>query len=165
VGARTRRACQLTILALILTASAAIVGGQTRTPAAKTPDALVADLYRAHKLKHGPFFQTRSRALVDKYFTKSLADLIWKDARTSKGEVGAIDGDPLYDAQDFDIKHFAIGKAVIDGTNAKVTTTFENIGEKKTIVFLLMKGAAGWRINDIDYGNGRTLMSEFKQSP
>jgi uncharacterized protein DUF3828 len=164
VGARARRTCQLTILALILTASAGIAGGQGRTPAAKTPDALVADLYRAHKLKHGPFFQTRSRALVDNYFTKSLADLIWKDARTSKGEVGAIDGDPLYDAQDFEIKHFAVGKAAIDGVNAKVTVTFENIGEKKTIVFLLMKGAAGWRINDIDYGNGRTLVSFFKES-
>jgi hypothetical protein len=124
----------------------------------------VADLYRAQKLKHGPFFQTRSRVLVDKYFTKSLADLIWKDARTSKGEVGVIDGDPLYDAQDMQIKNFAIGKPAIDGADAKVTTTFENFGEKKTIVFALKKGAAGWRINDIDYGGGRTLVSEFKES-
>ena len=152
------------ILALVFFASATIVCGQSRTAAPQTPDALVADLYRAHKQKRGPFFQTRSRALVDKYFAKPLGNLIWKDARTSKGEVGVIDGDPLYDAQDFEIKNFAIGKPVIDGTNAKVTVTFVNIGEKKTIVFVLTKVAAGWRINDIDYGGGRTLVSEFKNS-
>src|SRR5215471_15279191 len=163
-SARAGRPCHLIILTLILSASAAVVGAQPRTATPNTPDALVADLYRAHKLKRGPFFQTRSRALVDKYFAKPLADLIWKDAVTSKGEVGVIDGDPLYDAQDFEIKNFAIGKPVIDGTNAKVSTTFVNIGEKKTIVFLLTKGAAGWRINDIDYGGGRTLKSEFKDS-
>ena len=156
------KSTQLVILTLILCASAAAVCAQSTAAAANTPDALVADLYRAHKQKRGPFFQTRSRALVDKYFAKPLADLIWKDAVTSKGEVGAIDGDPLYDAQDFQIKNFAIGKPTIDGTNAKVNVTFVNIGEKKTIVFLLTKGAAGWRINDIDYGGGRTLVSEFK---
>ena len=155
----------LGLVALIICVSTIVVVGQPRTPTPKAPDALVADLYRVHKLKRGPFFQTRSRALVDQYFTKSLGDLIWKDARTSKGEVGAIDGDPLYDAQDFEIKNFAIGKPVIDGTNAKVTTTFVNIGEKKTIVFLMIKGATGWRINDIDYGGGRTLTSFFKPSP
>jgi hypothetical protein len=158
------RPSHLIILALIITASAAVAVGQPQTAAPKTPDALVADLYRAQKAKHGPFFQTRSRALVDKYFSKSLADLIWKDARTSKGEVGVIDGDPLYDAQDMEIKNFAIGKAAVDGRNAKVTTTFENFGEKKTIVFMLTNGATGWRINDIDYGGGRTLVSEFKES-
>src|SRR5215471_16597761 len=154
----TMRSCHLGFLALIICATATVVGGQPRTPAAKTPDALVADLYRAHKLKRGPFFQTRSRALVDKYFAKSLGDLIWKDARTSKGEVGVIDGDPLYDAQDMEIKHFAIGKSVSESDDkAKVPVTFENLGEKKTITFNLIKGATGWRIDDIDYGGGRTL--------
>ena len=157
----------LTIIAVLLVlGAAAIVCGQPRNATVKTPEALVADLYQAHKLKHGPFFQTRSRALVDKYFSKSLADLIWKDARTSKGEVGVIDGDPLYDAQDMQIKKFAIGKSVSESASkAKVPVTFENLGEKKTITFLLAKGAAGWRIEDIDYGGGRTLVSEFKETP
>jgi hypothetical protein len=69
-----------------------------------SPNALVADLYRVHNQKHSPFFQTRSRALLYKYFEKALADMLWKDAVKSKGEVGAIDGDPLYDAQDMEIK-------------------------------------------------------------
>ena len=137
---------------------------RAQTPAPKTPEALVADLYQAQKTKRGPFFQRRSRALVDKYFSKSLADLIWKDAHGPKGEVGVIDGDPLYDAQDMQIKKFAIGKSVSQSADkATVPVTFENFGEKKTLSFVLSKGAAGWRIDDIDYGGGRTLMSEFKE--
>ena len=154
--------CLLTF-ALIASVTASVASSQTRT-AAKTPDALVADLYQAQKTKRGPFFQRRSRALVDKYFVKSLADLIWKDAHGPKGEVGVIDGDPLYDAQDMKIKNFAIGKSTNEGDKSKVPVTFENFGEKKTVTFLLAKGAAGWRIEDIDYGGGRTLMSEFKEN-
>src|SRR6476659_2267101 len=150
--------CLLTF-ALIASVTASVASSQTRT-AAKTPDALVADLYQAQKQKRGPFFQRRSRALVDKYFVKSLADLIWKDAHGPKGEVGVIDGDPLYDAQDMEIKKFAIGATVSESaTKAKVPVTFENFGEKKTVTFMLTKVAAGWRINDIDYGAGRTLAS------
>ena len=129
-----------------------------------SPDALVADLYKANKQKRSPFFQTRSRALLYKYFEKSLADSIWKDAVHSKGEVGAIDGDPLYDAQDMEIKKFAIAKATYESGIAKVPVSFENFGKKKTIIFLLANGRTGWRIRDIDYGEGRTLVGDFKES-
>ena len=151
--------------AILVCVGASAAWAQTPPAAPKTPAALVKDLYQAQKQKRGPFFQRRSRALVDKYFVKSLADLIWKDAHGPKGEVGVIDGDPLYDVQDMEIKKFAIGETVSESaTKAKVPVTFENFGEKKTVTFMLTKGAAGWRINDIDYGGGRTLVSEFKES-
>src|SRR5437762_14284294 len=103
-----------------------------------SPGALVADLYKAHRRKRSPFFQTRSRALLYKYFEKSLADMIWKDAVSSKGEVGVIDGDPLYDAQDMDIKNFAIGKAVFEDGKARLTVSFDNFGQKQSIIFVLV---------------------------
>jgi hypothetical protein len=137
------------------------VYAQPRSPGL-APDALVKDLYNSHAHKRGPFFQTRSRQLLYKYFVKSLADLIWNDAKNSKGEVGVIDGDPLYDAQDMEIRKFAIGKPSYEGDKARVVATFENFGQKKTIVYVLVNGNSGWRIDDIDYGEGRTLRSEFK---
>ena len=94
------------VAALIVCAHFISVRGQTSRTS--SPDALVRELYRVHNQKHSSFFQTRSRALLYKYFEKKLADMIWKDAVKSKGEVGVIDGDPLYDAQDMEIKHFAI---------------------------------------------------------
>src|SRR5438045_208764 len=107
----------LTFVALVISGSASY---------AQAPNAVVADLYKQHDAKRGPFFQTKSRARVDKYFTKGLADVIWKDATTANGEVGALDGDPLYNAQDVAIKKFAVGKAVIKGDNATVQVTFTN---------------------------------------
>jgi len=157
----------LKLIAILLVcfwaAGAMTVGGQSRAKALKSPEALVADLYRAEKEKRSPFFQTRSRALVYKYFEKDLSDLIWHDSVTSKGEVGVIEGDPLYDAQDMEIKKFLINKPRYEGANALVDVTFENFGQKKTVTFAVVKGTAGWRIHDIIYGEGRTLRSEFKE--
>jgi hypothetical protein len=102
--------------------------------------------------------------LLYKYFEKSLADMIWKDAFTSKKEVGVIDGDPLYDAQDMDIKKFAIGKPSYDQGKARVNVSFENLGQPKQIVFILVNGRSGWRISDLDYGEGRTLKGYFKSA-
>lgn len=135
---------------------------KTRAPKHLSPDALVADLYRQHDRKRSPFFQTRSRARVDRYFEKSLADMIWKDAVTSKSEVGALDGDPLYDAQDMEIKKFAINKPSYEEGKAKVVVSFENFGQQKTFVYVLISGRTGWKIRDIEYGEGRTLRGYLK---
>src|ERR1700730_7581755 len=120
------------------------VFAQRTTALRRSPNALVADLYRAHNHKQSPFFQTRSRARLYEYFEKSLADMIWKDAVTSKGEVGALDGDPLYDAQDMEIKKFVVGQPVYEGGKAKVRVTFTNYGEAKALVFTLVNGTSGW---------------------
>jgi hypothetical protein len=129
-----------------------------------SPNGLVADLYRQHNHKHSPFFQTRSRALLYKYFEKGIADLIWKDAVHSKGEVGAIDGDPLFDAQDMEIKKFAIKTPRYEADRALVDVTFENFGKPQTITFIVAKGKTGWRIRDIVYSEGRTLLAELKEN-
>jgi len=144
----------LVIVALATSASASY---------AQSPDALVADLYKQHDAKRSPFFQTKSRARVDKYFTKGLADMIWKDAITSKGEVGALDGDPLYDTQDAKIRHFAVGKASIKGDTATVPVTFTNFGKKEKIDFSLKKVKGVWKIDNINYGSGGSLRKWFQE--
>ncbi len=127
--------------------------GSAETKAAP-PETLVADLYKQHDAKKSPFFQTKDRALVDKYFTKPLADLIWKDAQTQKatGELGAIDADPLYNSQDPQIKNFAVGKGDIKGETATVIATFTNDGAKYSIEFSMKLVAAVWKIDNIIYG-------------
>lgn len=153
---------------LFLTASSSLlVGRPVYGQSAKrlSPNALVSDLYHQHERKRGPFFQTKSRNLLYKYFEKDLADMIWKDAVTSKGEVGVIDGDPLYNAQDMEIKKFGIGKPKYEDGKAKVEATFENFGQPKTIVFVLVNGRSGWKIRDIDYGESGTLVGWFKKQP
>jgi hypothetical protein len=134
---------------------------EAQTSAAKT---VVSDLYKQHDAHKGPFFQTKDRRLVDKFFTKPLADLIWKDATTSAGEVGAIDGDPLYDAQDMEIKNFAIGEAATKAETATVPVTFENFGKKVMVTFVLKQENNIWKIDDIKYARGDSLMKWLKDT-
>ncbi len=136
-------------------------GAQTAMAAAA---ALVADLYKQHDAQKGPFFQTKNRALVDKYFTKATADLIWKDAISSAGEVGALDGDPLYAAQDMEIKNFAIGKADVKSDHATLPVTFTNYGTKMTVTFLLKMVNASWKIDDIKWPEGNSMVKVLKEN-
>lgn len=179
--------------AVVLFLSAAILGcswnlGKTEQPAQNanvavannaeptgTPDAsgaeaqfaaaepLVADLYKQHDANHGPF-RDRKRAVVDKYFAKPLADLIWKDQQTPAGEMGMLDFDPLYNAQDVEIKKLNVGKAAVNGEKATIPVTFENYGEKKKLIYSMVRQADAWKIADINYGDGFTLLSVFKEN-
>ena len=131
---------------------------------AATPEALVAQLYKAHDAEKSPFFQDQDRALVDRYFAKELADLMWKDSKESKGELGVIDFDPLYDAQDLEVKNFAIGKAKVDGGKATVVVGFVNLGTKTRITFKLLQQDEAWKIGDIQYTEGHALLKMFKDA-
>jgi hypothetical protein len=129
------------------------------------PDVLVRNLYAAHNADRGPFFQTKSRALVDKYFTKEFADLIWKDRIDAGNEASYIDFDPLFNAQDTDIKAFKVGKPEPGEGNinlADVPVTFKNFGAERIILFRLLKGTdRSWKISDIFYP-GEKLMPSLK---
>lgn len=131
---------------------------------AATPEALVVALYKAHDNDKSPFFQTDDKARLNKYFTKELADLIWKDAKDSNGEVGVLGFDPLYDAQDTEIKKFAILKAKVEGEKATVPVGFENMGEKQRVVFKLIQQEGVWKISDIQYTAGHTLLGLYKDA-
>lgn len=123
------------------------------------PHVIVKRLYAAHKSGASPFFQTKNRALVDKYFRKDLADLIWKDAVSAKGEVGAIDFDPLYGSQDPQITNFVImdtgwgGDSKFGHANeAVVQVTFKDSGKERMISYQFKQGRDKvWKIYDVHY--------------
>ena len=139
------------------TTSAAPAVPVTRKPA----EALVGQLYQQHAKDASPFFQTTSRELVDTYFEKSLADLIWNDAVAAAGEVGALGFDPLYDAQDTEIKNFAVQPATLANDQAQVVVTFDNFGERQKIIWSLVPSGDAWKISDVTYGDGRTLRDTY----
>ena len=109
--------CLLLLLSVTLPLSAAIDSAED----------LVTELYRQQTKDQGPFFQTNSQKLVDRYFAKPLAALIWKDAVTADGEVGALDFDPLYDSNDPDAQNLEISDRSADDDRDKTTVeaTFE----------------------------------------
>ena len=147
---------KILLLASLLVSLTSISVAQPR--ARITPNTVVRNLYAARKRPAtDPFFQTKSRARLNKYFTKDLGDLIWKDAVASakSREVGALEGDPLYNAQDMKITAFRIKPPQYGEGNlnlADVPVTFKNFGKERTILFRIERDNTGvWKISDIFY--------------
>ena len=155
-------------ISIVLVGVTVVTESQAKPRRQLSPEQVVRDLYRQHK-QQSPFFQRKNRPLVDKYFEKALANLIWKDARSSGDEVGALDGDPLFNAQDMEIKKFLIHSANYAASNglpdeeppprtrATVTVSFENFGQEHQVLFELSRSRVGWRIWDIRYDDGAKL--------
>jgi len=151
------------VIAVVMLPSLSVSAAQGRKSIKQmSPREVVADLYRQHK-QRSPFFQRRSRALLDKYFARELANLLWQDAHSSGDEVGALDGDPLFNAQDMDIKNFSIQEGIGGPRMVVVPVSFENLGQKHEIKFRLFSGGGTWRIANIEYDDGSTLLDILKR--
>ena len=122
---------------------------------ADSPRKLVAQLYRAHNSKQDPLQKTD---LLASYFGPTLLKLYLRDKREAAGEIGRLDFDPLYNAQDTDIEDFSISSAKMeDGEKALVTVTFKNMGKPARIVYILERTRGAWKISDIRYPEGLSL--------
>ena len=134
---------------------------------ADTPDAVVKDLYKTHdqdmKTNKDRLLSGKSRKILDKYFDKTLADFIWKDLTTHKDEVGILDFDPFYNTQDSDIKNLSVGQWRMSGGKAIVIVKFENSGRKETLTYQLVRQKSVWKISDIKYSDGASLIGYFKE--
>jgi len=147
---------KIVLLATLFFAVSSVGLSQPKTIA---PNVVVKNLYAAHKAGRSPFFQTKSRVLLDKTFTRYLADLIWKDAVDSKGEVGAISFDPLYGSQDPQITDFNIMETGWGGDSkfgpddeAVVQVTFKDSGKERMVSYQFKLGKdKNWKIYDVHY--------------
>lgn len=148
------------VLAVLLTVVPALAAKKPTV----SPDSVIAALYKDHDAKRGPFYQTEKRAAYDRYFVKALADLIWADLHSAGDEVGAIDGDPLYDAQDMKITDFTIHKPSYDRARARVIVSFRNFNEPRRVIYYLQRDGSRWKIEDIEYADGSTLMKNLRST-
>ena len=125
-----------------------------------SPKDVVAQLYQAHRSKHDPLDETQ---LLSRYFDTELLKLYLKDKREAKGEVGRLDGDPLYNAQEIQITNFSIsapqttGGPSRTGTETRVVVRFKNIGKSTRVEYVLNQTVDGWKISDIRYDDGSSL--------
>jgi hypothetical protein len=102
-----RPATFTSFLALVLFAGASVLLAATQ----KGPDlgSVVRDLYQAREKQEPLFYQSKDRTLLDRFFTKSLADKLWADAKAANGEPGSLDFDPLLGIRDDKITKFKVG--------------------------------------------------------
>lgn len=118
--------------ALSLVASAAF--------AAETPDAVLKRIYAEEGAVIAP-------ARLPGYYAKDIAAALAKD---QDGELGAIDFDWLYGAQDFDIKGLTF-EAIADGPDGSVIEArFTNFGQPAAIQWTLCRRSNGdWRVANV----------------
>jgi hypothetical protein len=133
-------------------------------PVISFPETVVKELYRVHKNGYGHVFEKQGRKLQQQFFAPGLAALIWKDlTQTPDGEVGNLDFDPLFNAQDTQIKNFRVGASAVKGDTATVPVTFVNFDQKVKIDFRLVNTKAGWKISNIFYGGDSDLVKILSQ--
>jgi len=147
----------IVLLACSISAAAVPIVRQAK-PAADSPTALVKELYRVHNNGKGPVLAGKNRAVLQKFFDKKLADLLWKILTTKSDEVGPLDFDPLFNAQDTEISNFLISAAVGNDQESTVTVTFRNGDSAETIKFRLHHTEIGWRVANIVYADGSDLI-------
>ena len=119
-----------------------------------SPKDVVAQLYQAHGSKHDPLYETKS---LSRYFDAELLKLYLKDKREAKGEVGRLDGDPLYNAQEVQITEFSISAPKTSERQTRVMVRFKNLSKPIHVEYVLNQTADGWKISDIRYDDGSTL--------
>ncbi|HXQ71606.1 MAG TPA: hypothetical protein VN844_14015 [Pyrinomonadaceae bacterium] len=144
---------------ILLLVSSFSASATQRVPHTNSPDSVVRDLYRIHNDGRGHVFEAKGKKYIYKFFDQKLADLIWKDiTETPEGEVGNLDFDPLYNAQDTKITNFLIGKPVVTGGETTVVASFRNFGQRTTIKFEMVNGKDGWKIKNVVYGGDTDLI-------
>ena len=132
-----------------------------KRPGPETPrsaaDRLVRALYFEHNKTENPLRETKDRTLVDQYFAKPTAELIWNDAQKSNGKVNRSKINLLYDAPDAAVKKTWVLPAVVGGSRAIVYVTFENQAKPQEIKVDLQQIAGRWRITEMTYPDGKQL--------
>ncbi|UFZ05888.1 YbjP/YqhG family protein [Bradyrhizobium ontarionense] len=126
------------------------------------------------KGEDGGNFVIEDKAARAKYLSKSLAAQWAKmDARTPKGEVGAVDFDPITNSQDPDVASFKVTpeKQEADKTTIAVTITGHRNERKdqadSVIRYDLVRETGQWKIDDIRGAvdgkpwSIRAMLSEF----
>jgi hypothetical protein len=109
--------------------------------------------------KPTPFAYPDAKNIVD----AQMLALLKKDQDKSNGEVGAMDGDPVCNCQDWDkLKVTSLHTAMQGNGAATAEVAFINAGSSEKIHFSLVWMNGGWRIHDIGTKDQPSLVTYLK---
>ncbi len=119
----------------------------------------VAGLYGAYH-GSGPDYLGRQAKAT---FSPPLLSLL-RRATAPKDEVGALDGDPICDCQDFRISKVDVQIAAGSSGKAVATARFRNFGEPQKVTLDLVALDGHWRVSDVHTTNTPSLVAYLRQS-
>lgn len=145
---------------VILALSTFVSAADSATKGEPATVAFVKKLYQAHDSEKGPFADV-TKAGLDKWFAPSLSAVLLK--ALTKSDEPIIDFDPLYYAQDIEIKGMKIVQEVNeDDAEASVLVTYRNFDKPMSLRLHLSNTEHGWRVTNVIYATSdlRTIVSE-----
>ena len=153
------RTISISLIPLLLVLGSPFSHAAQRAQPSNSPASVIRELYKVHNNGKGGIFEAKGKKYIFRFFDQKLADLIWKDiSQTPEGELGNLDFDPLYNAQDTGITNFLISRPLVKGDTATVVVTFRNFGQRTRIKFEMHHGNEGWRITNVVYGDKSDLV-------
>ena len=163
-GTETMRTISFLLIPLLVILGSLFSHAAQRAQLINSPDSVIREIYRVHKNGKGGIFEGKGKKYIYKFFDQKLADLIWKDiTETPEGEVGKLDFDPLYNAQDTGITNFQVGKPVVEADESTVLVSFRNFGKRTRVKFQMHHGKEGWRISNVIYSDKSDLVKILSQ--
>jgi hypothetical protein len=148
-------------LLLMLAALAALPATACAQDLAKAR-AFVTGLYAAYARSPGPDYLGRQAKDV---FSPALLTLIRREAaHTPEGEVGALDGDPFCNCQDYKITAVQVAVAASGSRHARADVGFLNVGQKQRVTLDLVAAAGQWRVDDIHEDGMPSLVALLRDS-
>jgi len=128
-------------------------------PAART---FVILLYSAYQRQPGPDYLGKQTAEV---FAPDLIALIKREAASvPKGDVGALDGDPICNCQDWQISKVEVAVSAPKPGAAVADVHFQNAGEPQQVRLDLVAVQGRWRVADVHTADMPSLAKLLQDS-
>ena len=132
----------------------------------ESPEAIVVSLYHDYAwevvLLSSNYVELldQSKNELEKYFSPVLAQLLIKDreCKEKTNDVCGLDFDPIYATQDRSFVHDLDVKTPNSSNEVKVQFKSSGTLPAFELTYKMIKTASGWRIDDINYGAGRSTL-------
>jgi hypothetical protein len=132
---------------------------------------VVAKLYRDYAWEavidepseSGKLLLDQPRQVLEHYFTRQLSELIIQDraCKVRTKEPCKLDFDPIWGSQDPGASDMKIKLGAVPNT-VNVQFRYPGNGSFIEMTYRLRKGATGWRISDVQYTSGQSLVGILK---
>lgn len=109
--------------------------------------AFVAGLYTAYSKAPGPDYVGTQ---ASEAWSPALLDLMRREAAsTPEGDVGALDGDPICNCQDYEITAVSVTVKAGGANKARADVVFRNFDQPQAVSLDLVMTGGGWRVDDV----------------
>jgi hypothetical protein len=152
---------RLFVLALSGLFAAGLSASWAAEPTAASAEQFLRGLYAkyVHNGKPSPFVYPDAKNIAD----PGMMALLKNDHDKSKGEVGAMDSDPICRCQDWEaIKVTSVHVTMQGASAANADVTFSDMGDVQKIHYALVWTKDGWRIHDIGDKDEPSLIAYLK---